>query len=69
MNTRDARAELERRGDWRKAQASQGANACVEIAHSPGWVGIRDSKLGATSPLLALTPEAWQAFLASEQRQ
>jgi hypothetical protein len=30
-----------------------------------GWVGVRDSKLGAASPVLAVTPVQWQAMLLS----
>ncbi|MPZ65243.1 MAG: DUF397 domain-containing protein [Pseudonocardiaceae bacterium] len=30
----------------------------------PGWIGLRDSKLGDASPLLAFTLSEWRAMLA-----
>jgi hypothetical protein len=30
-----------------------------------GWVGVRDSKLGAASPVLAVTPAQWRATVLS----
>ena len=36
--------------------------ACVEVA-VPGEVLVRDSKLGAASPILSFTPAAWAMFL------
>lgn len=29
-----------------------------------GWVGVRDSKLGADSPVLAFTSAEWRAMVA-----
>jgi len=29
----------------------------------PGWVGVRDSKLGDDSPVLAFTHHEWRAML------
>jgi hypothetical protein len=49
---------------WQKSSYSQGANDCVEITASiPGWVGVRHSKLGASSPLLPFSTAQWTAFL------
>jgi hypothetical protein len=31
----------------------------------PGWVGVRDSKLGATSPILAFTVAKWRALISA----
>ncbi|MEU4090942.1 DUF397 domain-containing protein [Streptomyces sp. NPDC026673] len=36
---------------------------CVEVAHAPGAVHVRDSKDPA-GPALAFTGEAWTAFVA-----
>ena len=35
---------------------------CVEVATIPGWIGVRDTKLGPDSPVLAFTPTEWDAF-------
>lgn len=65
MNHQTALASLERVAKWRKSRYSQGDNTCVEIADSvPGWIGVRDSKLGADSPILAFTDAEWAAFTA-----
>lgn len=51
--------------DWRKSSHSGGANGgCVEVATVPGLVGVRDTKRGAASPVLAFTRAEWAAFLA-----
>jgi Domain of unknown function (DUF397) len=36
----------------------------VEIAQLPGGVGVRDGKIGDTSPVLAFSPAAWRAFVS-----
>lgn len=51
---------------WRKSSHSQGQNACVEVTTSvPGRVGIRDSKLGPTSPILTVPAAEWRALLTA----
>jgi len=49
---------------FRKSSYS-GANGgnCVEVAVAPGVVGVRDSKLGADSPILAVTSAEWSTFV------
>jgi hypothetical protein len=50
---------------WRKSARSQAQNACVEVTGAvPGWVGVRDSKLGSASPLLAVNASGWAALIA-----
>lgn len=48
---------------WRTSSWSIYAGNCVETGHGPGVVGIRDSQLGAASPVLELSPAAWSTFL------
>jgi hypothetical protein len=54
---------------WRKASKSNGSGgACVEFAvFEDGTMGVRDSK-DPTGPRLALTPDAWTAFLSDTKR-
>ena len=64
MNHDEAQAALTVSTAWRKSSRSQGANNCVEITTElPGWVGVRDSKLGHGSPVLAFTEHEWRAML------
>ena len=47
---------------WFKSSASA-SGACVEVAHLPGGVAVRDSKDRAKAPHV-YTRRVWQAFLA-----
>ena len=68
MNHNQALAELTTAAGWRKSSYSQGENGCVEVTTAlPGWVGVRDSKLGADSPVLPFTRSEWRAMLAAAQ--
>jgi hypothetical protein len=49
--------------NWRKSSYSNNGGACVEVAAAPGVVGVRDSKLGEDSPILAVTPADWSTFV------
>lgn len=54
------------RARWHKSSYSKGMNDCLEITVTvPGWVGIRDSKLGAASPILTATTAEWGALIAA----
>jgi len=57
------RAGAEGFAGWRKPARSHAANGCVEVGAAPGAVGVRDSKLGPTSPILTFTPAQWRTFL------
>lgn len=46
---------------WRKSSYSGGGENCVEVAHIPGHVGIRDSK-NPQSALLILANTRWAAL-------
>ncbi|MGW0224496.1 DUF397 domain-containing protein [Streptomyces tendae] len=50
---------------WFKSSYSDSSNGndCIEVAPTPATVHVRDSK-NASGPRLALTPEAWAAFVA-----
>jgi hypothetical protein len=52
------------RAVWRKSARSGANGNCVEVAGNlPSVVAVRDSK-DRGGPVLAFTPEAWNAFLA-----
>lgn len=68
MNHQAARAALIHARGWRTSSYSQGASDCMEItAEIAGWVGVRDSKLGARSPVLGFTLPEWHATLAAAE--
>lgn len=50
--------------NWRKSRRSHAANGCVEVGTSTDHVGVRDSKLGSTSPVLLFTASEWSEFTA-----
>lgn len=50
--------------NWLKSSYSGSGEHCVELGHVPGERGIRDSKLGAASPVIRTSPAAFAALLA-----
>ncbi|UQX04942.1 DUF397 domain-containing protein [Streptomyces sp. RerS4] len=49
---------------WVKSSYSASdSNDCVEVAHLPGTILVRDSKV-ADGDLLSLSPAAWAGFVA-----
>ena len=66
MNPAEALTALRDANGWKKSSRSQGEGGCVEVTTAiPGWVGVRDTKLGPTSPVLAVTVTDWTALLAT----
>ncbi|WP_028934262.1 DUF397 domain-containing protein [Pseudonocardia spinosispora] len=55
-----AAAELRQ---FRKSTYSGQNGSCVEVATAPGWVGVRDSKLGVDSPVLVISALEWRALI------
>ncbi|MFF9097099.1 DUF397 domain-containing protein [Streptomyces sp. NPDC014802] len=55
---------------WFKSSYSSGTdgNSCVEIAHTPGTVHVRDSK-HTQGPRLALPATAWATFVTYASRR
>ena len=49
------------RPPWRTSTYSNGQANCVQAAHMPGTVAVRDSKDPA-GPELAIPATSWQAF-------
>ncbi|MEV0698849.1 DUF397 domain-containing protein [Saccharopolyspora sp. NPDC050389] len=48
---------------WRSYSAANGS--CVEIGQGVDLVGLRDSKLGDASPVLAVSRARWADFVAA----
>ena len=48
--------------EWRKSSSSD-TGACVEVAHSAGLIGVRDTKAKGAGPVLAFTEPEWRAFV------
>ena len=67
MDHNIAQTNLRNCTQWRKSSySSPDGQECVEITTElTGWIGVRDSKLGVASPVLAFTTAEWQATLKS----
>lgn len=39
------------------------AGSCVEVGTAPGERAVRDTKLGASSPILVFSSGSWRAFV------
>ena len=65
MNHNIVQTSLRNCTQWRKSSYSYpDGQECVEVTTElTGWVGVRDSKLGVASPVLAFTTAEWRAML------
>jgi len=52
---------------WRKARASAGNGACVEVAPVDGQIAVRDSK-SPDGAILGYPEEAWRSFLSGTKQ-
>jgi len=53
---------------WMKSSMSFANGNCVEVADLPGGkIGVRNSR-DVAGPVLAFTPDEWQAFLTGVRR-
>lgn len=48
---------------WRKSVTSD-SGACVEVARSGDYIGVRDTKDQGSGPILVFNHREWTAFLA-----
>jgi Domain of unknown function (DUF397) len=61
-------ASFQERAWYTSSYSNGGQNDCVEVNYSlAGHVGVRDSKLGTTSPVLAVRTAQWISLLAGVQ--
>ena len=61
-----ATASFQEESWFTSSYTNEGANDCVEVNYSlAGHVGVRDSKLGAAGPVLAVASAQWACFLAA----
>lgn len=63
VENKEAVAALAAATNWRKSSYSQGQNGCVGVGSAATVVGVRDTKLGAGSPILAFSQQNWSAFI------
>lgn len=54
--------------NWRKSTRSGAQGQCVDVGAGFGVRGVRDSKLGATGPVLRFDESAFVAFLDGVKR-
>ncbi|HWR46972.1 MAG TPA: DUF397 domain-containing protein [Pseudonocardiaceae bacterium] len=61
-------ASFQERAWYTSSYSNGGANDCVEVNHSlASHVGVRDSKLGTTSPVLAIPAAQWTRVITAVQ--
>ena len=53
---------------WQTSTRTTGGGACVEVAQAHNAIGVRDTKLGSRSPILAFDQGEWSFFLEAIKR-
>lgn len=53
---------------WKSSRSGNTGGACVEARTHGGLIQVRDTKLGAASPVLDVSPAEWAALLKHEGR-
>ena len=70
MNHHEALVALATATGWHKSTRSDAQNGCLEVTTAvSGWIGVRDTKLGKRSPVLACTTVEWMAMLAAAKNR
>jgi hypothetical protein len=70
MSAQVANGPVDARNDrpgavWLRSSRCEVNGSCVEVARlADGRIGIRDGKLGAASPVLAISPAQWRVLIA-----
>jgi hypothetical protein len=63
-----ATTSLREKAWYKSSYSNGGANDCVEVGCSrTGHVGVRDSKLGTASPVLAIPAPQWSRVITAVQ--
>ncbi len=66
MRREDVAAALAAADNWHKSSFSGGDNGgCVAVGTVPGFVGVRDTKIGSAGPVIAFTDRRWAEFLSA----
>lgn len=61
-------ASFQDRAWYKSSYSNGGQDDCVEVNHSlAGHVGVRDSKLGTTGPVLAIPAPQWTCIIVAVQ--
>ncbi|MCT2590740.1 DUF397 domain-containing protein [Streptomyces sp. N2-109] len=63
MNAEKCKSQCAELRWYTSSYSSEEGGECVEVALTPAFVLVRDSKSGVESPRLRVTAEAWDAFL------
>ncbi|WP_084216488.1 DUF397 domain-containing protein [Pseudonocardia spinosispora] len=54
-----------RAATYRKSSHSTSTGDCVAVGRVGQWIGVRDTKMGPSGPVLAVPRSSWAAFVAA----